>query len=68
MEDAHISKPELTDKKHALFGVFDGHGGTIILTQALKFHASQRDISSFNWKQTPTIKMEIINKPLEKLS
>lgn len=33
MEDAHISKAELTNKKHSLFGVFDGHGG-ISVTKA----------------------------------
>lgn len=33
MEDAHIVKPELTNKAHSLFGVFDGHGG-ISLTKA----------------------------------
>lgn len=27
MEDAHISEAPFTDKKLALFGVFDGHGG-----------------------------------------
>ena len=28
MEDAHISIAPFSDKKLALFGVFDGHGGT----------------------------------------
>jgi serine/threonine protein phosphatase PrpC len=32
MEDAHISLPKLSDKKNALFGVFDGHGGKPIST------------------------------------
>ena len=27
MEDAHITKSPLTDKKNSLFAVFDGHGG-----------------------------------------
>ncbi len=30
MEDAHISVAPFSDKKVGLFGVFDGHGGTII--------------------------------------
>ena len=32
MEDAHISVAPFTDKKLALFGVFDGHGGILYLT------------------------------------
>lgn len=31
MEDAHITKKELTNKKNSLFGVFDGHGGNILV-------------------------------------
>lgn len=27
MEDAHIAQAQLGDKKAAIFGVFDGHGG-----------------------------------------
>ena len=29
MEDAHIAEPKLTENV-AVFGVFDGHGGTFI--------------------------------------
>ena len=28
MEDAHIHVAPFSDKKYALFGVFDGHGGS----------------------------------------
>lgn len=29
MEDAHIDAPDFNkEKKHSLFAVFDGHGGT----------------------------------------
>lgn len=29
MEDAHIASVPFTDKRFGLFGVFDGHGGTL---------------------------------------
>lgn len=32
MEDAHITTSPLSDKKNSIFGVFDGHGGTTIVT------------------------------------
>ena len=32
MEDAHIAQAPFSDKKLGLFGVFDGHGGTLFIT------------------------------------
>lgn len=31
MEDAHIAVSPLTNPKHSLFAVFDGHGGIIYI-------------------------------------
>lgn len=48
MEDAHISVAPFSDKKLALFGVFDGHGGKDAVTQELSALCSCSDISPKN--------------------
>ena len=40
MEDAHISQSPITNSKHSLFGVFDGHGGTPHKSQELRLQLS----------------------------
>ena len=63
MEDAHIAKHQLTNKSHSIFGVFDGHGGTISATQEPKFQHLCKENSSVNWKKTPITKKVTLNKP-----
>jgi serine/threonine protein phosphatase PrpC len=54
MEDAHINQAKLTNTKHAIFGVFDGHGGTFWFRQALRSPPSWNATSSKNCKKTRT--------------
>lgn len=48
MEDAHISEAPFTDKKLALFGVFDGHGGTSSIMQEPSARSSWNGTSPTN--------------------
>ena len=48
MEDAHIAIAPFTDKKLALFGVFDGHGGSWGIIQERKWQHSWKNISHNN--------------------
>lgn len=68
MEDAHINQAKLTNPKHAIFGVFDGHGGTFKSRQALKSPPSWNATSSKNYKKIRTTKKKIMRLPSGKPS
>ena len=54
MEDAHISNSPISNSKNSLFGVFDGHGGTLLFTQAPKWPLLSSVTSSKNSRPTKT--------------
>lgn len=57
MEDAHMAIAPFSDKKFALFGVFDGHGGTVpynVGAECAVFverHFSKELLANSNFKQ-----------------
>jgi hypothetical protein len=65
MESALITKSSLTDKKHSLFAVFDGHEGNILFIyfQVLRCQSLLRDILFNNYKRTLTIRKETMSWP-----
>ena len=48
MEDASIHLNGFPKNNHYLFGIFDGHGGKIILNQVPKWLSMFKDISLSN--------------------
>ena len=68
MEDAHISYSPINNSKNSLFGVFDGHGGTLLSIQELKWLPLFSDIFSRNWKETKTIKLPSMRRLFVRLS
>jgi hypothetical protein len=62
MEDAHISLTDFKDKKLGLFGVFDGHGGSIIYIQGLNAQLLYNAIFLINSNQIRILKKVIMKK------
>lgn len=67
MEDACIHSPDIGDQ-HALFGVFDGHGGNSLLTQVTKLVVLSARSSKNNSKTIRTSRLKSTNKPQTKCS
>lgn len=68
MEDAHISVSPLKDKTNSVFGVFDGHGGNQLPTQAQKYPPSYSVTLLNSLRKTRTIRKKIMNWHSEKHS
>lgn len=61
MEDAKITEVDIQNngKKYAVFGVFDGHGGNIIVIKVHKYQLLFRPISLMNLRKMSNLKKEI---------
>ena len=61
MEDSHITK---YDEDVSIFGVFDGHGGTHVLTQVLNAPSLLQGISCKSFRKINLL----LSKNMKKLS
>ena len=68
MEDATLYVSPFTYKNYSLFGVFDGHGGTLsFYPKVLKLHYSLKSILCLSFRKMKVLKKEILKKLFKKL-
>lgn len=65
MEDAHIAIPELPNGC-SLFGVFDGHGGIIIVIKVDKLHNMYHKCLLKSWQTIKNSRTKTMNNQSSK--